>query len=58
VYALFTIVENDERSYWRRIGSAFINRDGSYNLVLDAFPVNGRAHMREVDNPPLHAERP
>lgn len=46
--AVFTIVEmNEERALWRRVGNAFLNRDGSYNLYLDALPVNGRLHMRE-----------
>ncbi len=54
-YAVFTIVEQDEKALWRRVGSGFVNRDGSYNLYLDALPVNGKLHMREVENvPPSH----
>ncbi len=56
-FAVFTIVEQDDRAFWRRVGSGFVNRDGSYNLYLDALPVNGRLHMREVDNSPLNSER-
>jgi len=56
-FAVFTIVEQDEKAFWRRVGSGFVNRDGSYNLYLDALPVNGRLHMREVDNVPLNSER-
>lgn len=56
-FAVFTIVEQDEKAFWRRVGSGFVNRDGSYNLYLDALPVNGRLHMREVDNSPLNSER-
>lgn len=48
-FALFTIVERSDRSFWRRIGTAFVNRDGSFNLVFDALPVNGTAHLREVE---------
>jgi hypothetical protein len=49
-YAVFTIVETqEEKALWRRVGSGFVNRDGSYNLYLDALPVNGRLHMRESD---------
>ena len=40
-----------------RVGCAFVNRDGSYNLFLDALPVNGRLHMRESDQTPLNHER-
>ena len=57
-FAVFTIVEtNEERALWRRVGSGFVNRDGSYNLCLDALPVNGRLHMREAENAPLNHER-
>jgi len=49
-YAVFTIVEiNDEKALWRRVGNAFLNRDGSYNLYLEALPVNGKLHMREQE---------
>jgi len=49
--AVFTIVEiNDEKALWRRVGNAFQNRDGSYNLLLEALPVNGKLHMREQDS--------
>lgn len=27
-----------ERSYWTRIGTAFENSDGSWNLLFDYFP--------------------
>ncbi len=56
-FAVFTIVEQDEKALWRRVGSGFVNRDGSYNLYLDALPVNGRLHMREVDTGSLNPER-
>ncbi len=47
--AVFTVVERDNRpSIWIRVGSAFTNRDGSINVVLDAFPVgNNRLQIRE-----------
>ncbi|MGC4120229.1 MAG: hypothetical protein QM765_37735 [Myxococcales bacterium] len=57
--AVFTIVEmNEERALWRRVGNAYLNRDGSYNLYLDALPVNGKLHMREYQEPlPGHSDR-
>ncbi|MCA2976731.1 MAG: hypothetical protein INH37_00460 [Myxococcaceae bacterium] len=33
-------------SSWVRIGSAWVNRDGSLNLYLDALPVDGKVHIR------------
>lgn len=37
----------DDKSYWTRIGVAFVNRDGSLNVKLEAFPVNGELHIRD-----------
>ena len=48
-FALYTIVERAERNFWCRIGTEFVNRDGSFNLIFDALPVNGTAHLREVE---------
>lgn len=45
----YTIVEGREgKSYWIRIGRVFApNRDGSYNIKLDALPMNGVLQIRE-----------
>lgn len=39
--------EGEEKDYWTRIGVAFVNRDDSLNVVLDAIPLTGRLHIRE-----------
>ena len=55
--AVFTIIDKpgSDKSFWTRIGSAWINRDQSINIQLDALPVNGKLHVREqaerVDRP-------
>lgn len=45
---VFTMIERDgeEKARWVRIGSGFINRDGSMNIYLDALPVNGKINVR------------
>lgn len=44
----YTVIERGEgKSFWLRVGTAFENRDGSLNVVLDAIPVNGRLQIRE-----------
>ncbi|MGB5812801.1 MAG: hypothetical protein WBG86_19865 [Polyangiales bacterium] len=45
----YTIVERekDGRKFWVRVGAAFVNRDGSLNVRLDAMPVNGELHIRD-----------
>jgi hypothetical protein len=47
---VYTIVERqrDARKFWVRIGTAFRNRDGSMNVILDAMPTNGTIHIRAV----------
>ena len=32
---------------WLRVGVAFINRDGSENIYLDAVPLSGKLQIRE-----------
>lgn len=45
--AVYTIIEGVEKNFWREIGAAWVNRDGSLNVILDALPVNGRLHIRD-----------
>lgn len=47
---VYAIVERGPRKHWLRIGMAFVNRDGSLNVRLDAVPLTGQLHIRE--NPP------
>jgi hypothetical protein len=30
--------QEGDKAFWRRCGSAFVNRDGSLNVRLDLFP--------------------
>ena len=48
MFNVFTIVEEEgqEKARWTQIGIGFENRDGSYNIKLDASPINGRLQMR------------
>ncbi len=50
---VYTIVarERDGRKFWVRIGTAFRNRDGSVNAILDAVPTNGTLHIRAFKSP-------
>ena len=51
---VYTIVERkseehpDRKNLWIHIGIAFINRDGSINVRLNALPVDGKLHIREM----------
>jgi len=58
--AVYSIIEREgmDKAYWTKVGAAFKNRDGSYNIHLDALPCNGKLHLREVDpNRPRFSDR-
>lgn len=46
VYAISDRGEN-EKSTWSKIGVAFVNRDESLNVILDAIPLTGKIHIRD-----------
>lgn len=52
--ALFGVVQREgmEKGFWTRIGTAFQNQDGSWNLRFDYLPTNptGTVQMRPVRN--------
>lgn len=45
--AVYTIVERDGKSLWIRLGWAKALPDGSFDVQLDALPINGRLQIRE-----------
>ena len=51
IKVVFTVVDDDklDRPIFRRIGTGFVNHDDTLNIVLDALPVSGRLHVRDVD---------
>jgi hypothetical protein len=57
--AVYTIVDKPggDRSFWTRVGAAWINRDQSINVQLDALPVNGKLQIREAVDRPRDGER-
>ena len=45
---VYNIIENEEgKSRWVRVGTAFVNRDSSINVKLDVFPTEGKLQIRE-----------
>ncbi len=47
---VFTITEtkNDsKKNFWTNVGVAFVNKDGSINVILNAFPVSGKLQIRD-----------
>lgn len=45
---VFNILEGkDGKSRWVKIGSAFVNKDGSINALLDVYPRDGKLQIRD-----------
>jgi hypothetical protein len=44
---VYVICERNGKSYWNRIGAAFVNNDGSINVKLDAVPISGELQIRD-----------
>lgn len=36
-----------ERSFWTRVGVAFVNKDNSLTVELNAIPLSGRLQIRD-----------
>jgi hypothetical protein len=47
-WAAYNIIEKGEKTFWSRVGSAFHNHDGSINIWLEAFPLQGKIHIRPL----------
>lgn len=45
---VYQITEREgKKAIWTRIGSAFINKDKSLNVLLNSIPLDGRLHIRD-----------
>jgi hypothetical protein len=56
--AVFSIREGRNGSLWVRAGSAFVNRDGSMNVLLDVLPLDGKLHVRDANERPVQEPPP
>jgi hypothetical protein len=58
-WAAYNIIDRGEgkTKIWSRIGSAWRNRDGSMNIILDSFPLGGKLQIREGDDRDPKADR-
>ncbi len=46
---VYAVSERNDKSWWTKIGVAFVNKDGSLSVRLDAVPVNGTLQIRDED---------
>jgi hypothetical protein len=47
-----------KKDWWTRAGTAFENKDGSWTLMLDVLPTNGKLIMRDEQQREERAEPP
>lgn len=45
----YSMTERDGKTYWSKIGVAFVNRDGSITVALEALPVSGKLQLRDEE---------
>ncbi len=48
--AVYSIIDKNGtgRGYWVRLGTAYVNRDQSLSVYLNALPINARLHIRDL----------
>ena len=56
-WGAFNVVQKGEKSYWNRIGTAYRNKDGSYNIYMDALPRDGKVQIREIKDEDRRSDR-
>ncbi len=39
--------EIEGKAHWTKIGVAFVNKDGSLNVIMDSLPLTGKIHIRD-----------
>ena len=44
--------DNDKKAFWMRIGTAFVNKDGSLNLRFDLMPTDPSVTIQVRDPKP------
>lgn len=45
---VFHITEREgKKSVWIKIGTAFVNKDNSINVILSSIPIDGKLQIRE-----------
>ena len=44
---VYMIRQGEKTAFWTKIGVAFVNKDGSLNVKLNAIPVDGQIHIRD-----------
>ncbi len=47
--SVFAITERGNKTYWTKIGVAFVNRDRSITVQMDSLPLSGKLQIRSEE---------
>ncbi len=47
VWSIRDPIDRNTKSFWKHAGRAFINQDGSINVLLDVLPIEGKLQIRK-----------
>ncbi len=47
VWSIRAANERNPRDFWKHAGRAFVNQDGSINVLLDVLPIDGKLQIRK-----------
>jgi hypothetical protein len=50
VFSIRDVKNGSGGTIWVRAGQAFVNADGSLNVLLEVLPLDGRLHVRATDS--------
>jgi hypothetical protein len=42
----YTVIKGKTTNFWKEVGVAFQNKDGSWNLELFSVPISGKINLR------------
>jgi len=48
VYSIIPNEKDPKKPFWQKIGVAFVNSDGSLNVLLNCLPLDGKLHIRDA----------
>ncbi len=54
---VYSVREENGRKYWTRIGEAWIAKDGTMRVTLQAAPLDGKAEIRPAEKGKIHVTR-
>jgi hypothetical protein len=57
VWSVRDAAERGKPAFWKHCGRAYVNQDGSINVLLDVLPMNGKLQIRKRKEAEVGADR-